>query len=105
LPRWRGAILSFGGPVILVLVVVVWIQLLNIGTALIVYPNLGDGIQNTSGPTSKSFLTALYVGGVNLAVVGSSNYAFDEPTIDPAAADPERARQHQPFDLRIKAAS
>jgi hypothetical protein len=74
-PRWKDALLSFAGPVILVAIVACWTWIMDLGTAMIIYPNLGHGIRNTSGPTSTSFLTALYAGGISLSVVGSSSYS------------------------------
>ena len=75
IPRHRDAVLSFAGPIIVVLMLGAWTWILNLGTALIVWPNLGTSITNTSGPTDTSFLTALYAGGISLSVVGASNYA------------------------------
>jgi hypothetical protein len=71
----RAAVLSFCGPAILVLLVLIWSLLLAFGAALIVHPELGSGIRNSSGETAKDFMTALFIGGSSLSIVGSSNYA------------------------------
>ena len=70
----RGVILSFCGPVILVLLVLAWAFGLTLGTALIIHPNLGTGVSASSGPTPTDFVTALYAGGSSLALVGASNF-------------------------------
>lgn len=73
--RHRAAVLSFCGPTILVLLVLIWSLLLSFGAALIFYPELGSGIQNSSGETPRDFITALFIGGSSLSIVGSSNFA------------------------------
>ena len=70
----RGVILSFCGPVILVLLVLVWAFGLTLGTALIIHPNLGTAVSASSGPTPTDFVTALYAGGSSLALVGASDF-------------------------------
>jgi hypothetical protein len=54
----RAKILSFCGPIILVLVVLVWALLLAVGMALLIHPRLGTGVVSTNGPTSTDFVTA-----------------------------------------------
>jgi hypothetical protein len=71
----RGAILSFCGPVVLVVFVFIWMLGLTLGTALVIHPHLRTGIRATSGPTPTDFATALYAAGSSLSVVGSSNFA------------------------------
>jgi hypothetical protein len=46
-----------------------------LGSALVVHPALGDAVRPSSGPASTDFVTALYVGGASVSVVGSSGYS------------------------------
>jgi hypothetical protein len=72
----RGLVLSFAGPVIIVLVVVAWIVVLTLGTACVIYPSLGTGVKaSNGGPTPVEFVTAIYAGGTSLAIGGSSEFA------------------------------
>lgn len=73
--RRRGQILSFCGPSILVVVLVVWACLLTLGMALVIQPALGRGVTASSGPTPTDFVTALYAAGGSMSIVGGSNFA------------------------------
>jgi hypothetical protein len=73
--KQRGAILSYCGPLILVLVVLVWALTLSFGAALIIQPELGSAIRASSGPTATDFMTALYAGGSSMAIVGASDFS------------------------------
>src|SRR5918993_3967050 len=70
----RGAVLSFCGPVILVLLVGVWALGLTLGAALIVHPELGTSIRASNGDTPTDFVTAMYAGGTSMAIVGASDF-------------------------------
>ena len=70
----RGRILSFCGPVILVVGVLVWAFGLTFGSALILHPLLGMSIRATAGPTPTDFVTALFVAGSSISVVGASDF-------------------------------
>jgi hypothetical protein len=72
-PR-RGAILSFCGPLILVLLVGLWAFGLTLGAALIMHPELGTSIRADNGETPTDFVTAIYAGGSSIAIVGASNF-------------------------------
>ena len=72
--RRRAAILSFCGPTILVLVVLVWALGLTIGSALIIQPELGSSVLASSGATPTDFVTAMYAGGSSISVVGASDF-------------------------------
>lgn len=72
--RSRARFVSFGGPVILLAVLGLWIALLTLGSALVVHPALGQAVRPSNGAVSTDFLTALYVGGASISVVGSSGY-------------------------------
>jgi hypothetical protein len=75
----RGLALSYCGPVILVALILLWTLGLDLGAALIIHPNLGGSIVSGHGDTATDFITALYVAGSSLSVVGSSSY---EPQTD-----------------------
>lgn len=70
----RAVVLSFCGPVILVLLVGNWVLDLVIGAALVVHPNLGSAIHASQGPTPTDFLTAVYIAGATVATVGPSDF-------------------------------
>ncbi|WP_267361409.1 MULTISPECIES: two pore domain potassium channel family protein [unclassified Methylobacterium] len=75
----RGAVLSFCGPVILLLYVLLWAVGLTLGAGLIIHPGLGIGVQAGNGPTPTGVFTALYAGGSSMAIVGASDF---KPTTD-----------------------
>lgn len=70
----RGTVLSFCGPVILLLYVLLWAVGLTLGAGLIIHPTLGTGVQASNGPTPTDFVTALYAGGSSMALVGASDF-------------------------------
>jgi len=70
----RGTVLSFCGPVMLVLVVGFWAVGLTLGAALIMHPELGTSIRATNGETPTDFVTAMYAGGSSMAIVGASDF-------------------------------
>lgn len=73
--RHQGAILSFCGPVILVLLVIIWDFGLTLGAALVIHPALGASVVNTSGATPTDFITALQAGGGSTSIVGSGDFS------------------------------
>ncbi|MCU1299427.1 MAG: conserved rane protein of unknown function [Acidobacteriaceae bacterium] len=75
----RGAILACRGPTILVSLVLLWGLGLMLGSALILHPHLGASIKTSSGRTDTDFLTALFVGGSSISIIGASSY---EPKSD-----------------------
>lgn len=75
LPAGRNRLLTFAGPTLLVLTVLVWTVLLWFGFALVVWPALGDSIRMRSGPTPTRFATALYYSGYTLATLGYGDLA------------------------------
>ena len=72
--RHRAAILSFCGPVILVMLILVWAAGLTLAAALIIHPELGTSVRATSGDTSRDFFTALYAGGSSVSIVGATDF-------------------------------
>jgi hypothetical protein len=73
-PSRRPAILSFAGPSMLLVFVVFWGMALLFGSGLIVHPKLGTAVRASSGPTPTDFITAMYVGGSSMSIVGASNF-------------------------------
>lgn len=73
--RTQGRLLSFCGPATVVALLLTWSILLAIGGALIVHPMLGTMITNSNHNTPTDFITAIYVAGSSLSIVGSSGFA------------------------------
>lgn len=72
-------VLDFCGPAQLVALVLMWGLLLALGSALIIHPALGTGVESSSGPTDTDFVTALFVGGSSMSIVGASDYGPTSP--------------------------
>ena len=70
-----GAILALAGPLIVVSLIGFWALGLTVGAALIVRPELGHAIRPSSGSTPTDFITALFVAGNSLSIVGSGDYS------------------------------
>lgn len=62
--------LSYCGPTLLILVVLVWVLLLLYGFAFIAWMALGSGIQAEQGETPTDFATAFYYSGYMLTTLG-----------------------------------
>src|SRR4051812_5190096 len=75
----RNAVLSFCGPVTVVLLLSAWSWTLGLGAALMLHPYLGDSIQVQGSATPTDFVAALYAAGTSLAITGSSEF---EPRSD-----------------------
>ncbi|WP_439392514.1 hypothetical protein ACRQ5Q_23955 [Bradyrhizobium sp. PMVTL-01] len=67
-------LLSFCGPLIVVALLLTWSILLALGAALVVHPLLGTSITNSNQETPTDFVTALYVAGGSLSIVGGSSF-------------------------------
>jgi hypothetical protein len=74
-PSRRGKVLSFAGPIILVMLVLVWGVGLTLGSALALHPHMGTQIKASSGPTSTDFLSAMFAGGSSISIVGAGDFA------------------------------
>lgn len=75
-PRHRGAILSFCGPAMMLVLVAFWAVGLTVGVALIFCPALGTAIQSGSGqPIPHDFVTAMYAAANSLSIVGAGSYS------------------------------
>jgi hypothetical protein len=77
----RGRILSFCGPVIVVLLIATWSATLVVGTALILHPQLGRGVAPRTGGTSTDFTTALYASSGSLSIANSTDFEPKTPAI------------------------
>ena len=73
-PAKRGFIFSFCGPLILVILVLVWGLLLTCGTGMVIHPMLGTSVQVSVGPTPTDFASAMYAGGSSVAIVSASDF-------------------------------
>ena len=56
-----------------------WGVLLALGSGLVIYPALGRGVESSSGATETDFVTALFVGGSSMSIVGASDYGPTSP--------------------------
>lgn len=72
---FQGTVMSFCGPVILVLLVAIWDFGLTLGAALVIHPALGTSVANSSGATPTDFITALQAGGNSTSIVGSGDFS------------------------------
>lgn len=72
-------ILSYCGPAQLVALVLTWGVLLALGSGLVIHPALGTGVRSGSGATETDFVTALFVGGSSMSIVGASDYGPATP--------------------------
>jgi hypothetical protein len=77
--RSRGRFVSFCGPVTLLAVLALWTGLLALGSALVLHPALGHAVRPSNVDPRTDFLTALYVGGASISVIGSSGYSPETP--------------------------
>jgi len=67
----HAGILKYCGPVQLVALVLMWGALLTLGSGLMIHPALGTGVASGSGATDTDFVTALFVGGSSMSIVGA----------------------------------
>jgi hypothetical protein len=70
----HSRILTHCGPAQLVALVLTWGVLLALGSGLVIHPALGTGVKSSSGATETDFITALFVGGSSMSIVGASDY-------------------------------
>lgn len=73
--RRRGSVLSFAGPLIVILLIAFWALGLAVAAALLIQPELGNSIRPSSGDTPRDFITALLVAGNSLSIVGGGDYS------------------------------
>jgi hypothetical protein len=79
MPSRRGKVLSFAGPIILVMLVLVWGIGLTLGSAFILHPHMGTSIKASNEPTSTDFISALFAGGSSISIVGAGNFEPKSP--------------------------
>jgi voltage-gated potassium channel Kch len=71
--RLHGRVRALAGPLVMVVVVVVWVALIVLGWTLIYWPHLVDGFfisESLEQSTRGGFLDALYVSMVTVATLG-----------------------------------
>lgn len=73
--RRRETVLSFAGPLIVVLLIGFWALGLTLGAALVIQPELGSAVRPSTGSASTDFVTALLVAGNSLSIVGGGDYS------------------------------
>jgi len=80
-PRHRDKILSFCGPVLLVVAVVTWVSALIAGFALVAWPKLGTSIVSSepTTPTPTGFSSAVYYAGSCLTTAFGGNLVPQTP--------------------------
>lgn len=79
--KHRGAVLSFCGPTILVVLLLMWVLGLTCGMGLVIHASLGSAVVMTDGRTPTDFATALYVAGTAVSTLGASNFAPTTPAM------------------------
>lgn len=79
IPHRKKQLLFYSGPSLVIFLVVLWVSLLVVGFALMVWPGLGSAIQTSEGPTPTNFTTALYYSGYSLTTLGTGDLAPQTP--------------------------
>lgn len=74
LGRFRGTALSLCGPLLLVTIVLSWLALLTVGSAMIMQPVIGRSIFAQIGESKPEFITALYAAAANVTIIGSGTF-------------------------------
>lgn len=77
----RNRFLSYGGPLMMVLSVALWVGMLLVGSAFVVWSALGSGIEATDGSTPAGFTTALYYAGFSLTTLGIGDLVPTSPAL------------------------
>jgi hypothetical protein len=72
--RHEASVLSLCGPAVLVMLLLAWALTLTLGAALIIWPELGDGVRASAGETPRDFITALFASGNSLSIVGAGGF-------------------------------
>lgn len=74
-PERRDLVLSFTGPVMLVLLIVAWSVLLTVGGGLVFHPKMGTSIQaGSGGATPTDFVSAMFAAAGSLTINSSSDF-------------------------------
>src|SRR5437867_10278270 len=69
--KMRVAVLTFGGPTLLVWIAAAWVLSLAMGFALVFWPMLGKSVVSSGGRTPGDFLTAFYYAATTATSVGN----------------------------------
>lgn len=69
--KYRHAVLSFAGPVLITAHIVVWVVLFIAGYGLVYWPVLGNAIHGISGINASSFIAAVYYSGFDFTTLGT----------------------------------
>jgi hypothetical protein len=77
--RHKPRVLSFCGPVMVVVILTGWMAGFTLGCALILHPALGGAVRNDLGPTTTGFATALYAAGGSISSAGPGSIAPHTP--------------------------
>jgi hypothetical protein len=72
--RHAPGLLSLCGPAVLVMLLLAWALTLTLGAALIMWPELGNGVRTGSGETPRDFVSALLAAGNSLSIVGAGDF-------------------------------
>lgn len=75
----HAGVLSYCGPAQLVALILMWGILLALGAGLVIHPALGTSVTSSSGATDTDFITAFFVGGSSMSIVGASDYGPTSP--------------------------
>jgi hypothetical protein len=73
--RHHARVLSFCGPVLVVVLLVFWVGCLVIGSALMLHPALGRDVRASVPGAGEDFITALNVAGGAIASLGPAPFA------------------------------
>lgn len=71
--RTRRNVLSYSGPVLVAVTLLVWLALLVVGWAMIYKPALGTGLKVKSDPFDVGWFTAIYYSGYTLSTLGTGD--------------------------------
>jgi hypothetical protein len=72
--RLQAFVLSAAAPIILLSLIALWSMLLSFGAAMVLHPELGEGVRRSGGTTPTDFASALYVAGGSLSVVANTDF-------------------------------
>jgi hypothetical protein len=72
--RHAANVLSLCGPAVLVMLLLAWALALTLGAALIIWPELGEGIRRGAGETPRDFVSALFAASNSLSIVGAGDF-------------------------------
>lgn len=73
LPVKKDKLFSYSGPTVVVVTIMIWVTLLLLGFALVIWAALGSAIQASEGQTPNDFMAALYYSGYSLTTLGTGD--------------------------------